>query len=52
MVVTSDKSNFDVQFEFGDMAQQKLVDVFTGSTDTLEIKSERAKNWSFSGNIC
>ena len=52
MVVTSDKSNFDVQFEFGDMAQQKLVEVFTGATDTLEIKSERARNWSFSGNIC
>ena len=52
MVVTSDKSNFDVQFEFGDMAQQKLVEVFTGTTDTLEIKSERARNWSFIGNIC
>lgn len=52
MVVTSDKSNFDVQFEFGDLSQQKLVEVFTGGTDTLEIKSERAKNWSYSGNIC
>ena len=52
MVVTSDKSNFDVQFEFGDMSQQKLIEVFTGDADTLEIKSERARNWSKSGNIC
>ena len=52
MVVTSDKSNFDVQFEFGDMSQQKLVEVFTGEASTLEIKSERARNWSKSGNIC
>jgi len=52
MVVTSDKSNFDVQFEFGDMSQQKLVEVFTGEASTLEIKSERARNWSKTGNIC
>ena len=52
MVVTSDKSNFDVQFECGDMSQQKLIEVFTGDADTLEIKSERARNWSKSGNIC
>ena len=52
MVVTSDKSNFDVQFEFGDMGQKKWVEVFTGENGTLEIKSERARNWSFSGNIC
>ena len=52
MVVTSDKSNFDVQFEYGDLAQQRLLEVFGSDASTLEIKSERPHGWSKSGNIC
>ena len=52
MAIVSDKSNFDVQLQFGDINQQQLVDVFGSGVDTLEVKSERANNWSKSGNIC
>ena len=52
MPVLSDKSNFDVQFEYGDLSQQRLIEVFGGDTSTLEIKSERPHGWSKSGNIC
>ena len=52
MPVISDKSNFDVQFEYGDLSQQRLIDVFGSDASTLEIKSERPHGWSKSGNIC
>ena len=52
MAIVSNKSNFDVQLQFGDLNQQILIDVFASGDDDLEIKSERANNWSKSGNIC
>ena len=52
MTVISNKSNFDVQFEYGDLSQQRLIEVFGSDASTLEIKSERPHGWSKSGNIC
>ena len=52
MTVISNKSNFDVQFEYGDLSQQRLIEVFGSDASTLEIKSERPHGWSNSGNIC
>ena len=52
MTVISDKSNFDVQFEYGDLSQQRLIEVFGSDASTLEIRSERPHGWSKSGNIC
>ena len=52
MTVISNKSNFDVQFEYGDLSQQRVIEVFGSDASTLEIKSERPHGWSKSGNIC
>ena len=52
MAIVSNKSNFDVQLQFGDLNQQILMDVFASGADDLEFKSERANHWSKSGNIC
>ena len=39
MAIVSNKSNFDVQLQFGDLNQQILIDVFASGDDDLEIKS-------------
>ena len=52
MTVISDKSNFDVQFEYGDLSKKPIIEVFGSDARTLEIKSERPHGLSKSGNIC
>ena len=49
MPLTKEKSNFDVDLDFGQASEQEVVDIFE-SDGRIEIKTER-DTWMRTGNI-